>query len=271
MAAVFESYGKTTMTTVSSGSPNLVVPKPTGLSVGDEMLAFVGGYHTGAFSVSCATPSGWTLVSDTGSVSARWRVYFFTKTADSSDVAASDFTFVWGTGGTNPAAGVICRISAFDGIDKTNKAASNSITNALVNLSGVYDINIFAAFGFSSSKSGYAYATDNPTWTEQFDDNGGTGHSFALATATRSSLADSGTASFTESIGAACTVVSLLSVINGSDTAPDVSVDTFIQQFFDYPEINVSFDGATEEAAYQTNTKWTEQTKESTTWTDKNI
>jgi hypothetical protein len=75
----------------SSGGTSVTVTKPTGLTVGDWLVAYVS--TTDGTSHTIATPSGWTSRGEIGvggRNNARYAV--FTKVADSGDVAASNFT-----------------------------------------------------------------------------------------------------------------------------------------------------------------------------------
>jgi hypothetical protein len=83
MAAVVESVSTNTMGTGG------VLTKPTGLAVGDTMIAILasaGGTN------NIAAPGGWATVTSLNTPTyTKSRV--FSKTADSGDVAASNFTF----------------------------------------------------------------------------------------------------------------------------------------------------------------------------------
>lgn len=82
-------------TQTSDNWTSMVLTKPTGLTVGDVMLAAI--LQTSNTSNSWAPinpPSGWTLVHDIDSGVSRWnKLWVWRKVADSSDVAASNFTF----------------------------------------------------------------------------------------------------------------------------------------------------------------------------------
>lgn len=84
MPATWESQA--TDPTTSSADTSMVVTKPTGLAVGDLLLG-IGQCVT---SRTISAPGGWTVVANDSST---MRVYIWTKIADSSDVAASNFTF----------------------------------------------------------------------------------------------------------------------------------------------------------------------------------
>ena len=85
MSVAWESAASDPATATSDTS--LVVTKPTGLAVGDLMLAFGGC----ADARTISHPGSWNAVGNDSN--GTLRVYVWTKVADSGDVAASDFTF----------------------------------------------------------------------------------------------------------------------------------------------------------------------------------
>ena len=88
MAVAYQSHQTATHNT--AGTP-LTITKPTSLAVGDLMIAFLyGGRNIGNWT----TLAGWTLIgacTTTDGTDANLTVQ--AKIADSSDVAASNFTF----------------------------------------------------------------------------------------------------------------------------------------------------------------------------------
>lgn len=83
----WESASTAVATTTSQTS--FQPAKPTSLAVGDLMLAICNCADSRTFS----TPTGWTSLISGGNTDGTNRTYFFTKVADSSDVAATNFTF----------------------------------------------------------------------------------------------------------------------------------------------------------------------------------
>lgn len=73
---------------------SVTLTNPSGLTVGDCMLAFVST-RSDIVGQTIATPSGWTYVNDDpGGVSGNWlRPYLFAKVATSGDVSAGSLTF----------------------------------------------------------------------------------------------------------------------------------------------------------------------------------
>lgn len=107
MAIVVES---TASNTAGNGT-SLTITKPSGLAVGDAMIAIIYPYDTAGGTTDPNTPSGWELtqtIEQTAGADAQ-ELSVYIKIADSGDVAASDFTFT----STNSFTweGVILRVS----------------------------------------------------------------------------------------------------------------------------------------------------------------
>lgn len=115
-------------TTTNLGS--IVITKPSGLIVGDQMVAALGSDETsGQFN----TPSGWTLISRASALTDKEAVIFF-KVADSADVAASNFTFTHSSGTANLKGGIM-RVSGLDtvNIPEAEATAFSSANNTSYN------------------------------------------------------------------------------------------------------------------------------------------
>lgn len=85
MAATYQSSNFDGV--VNDADTDLVITKPTGLSVGD-LLLFVGGIGD---TRSYTLPSGWTSQSNVSD--GTFRIEVFSKIADAGDAAATNFTF----------------------------------------------------------------------------------------------------------------------------------------------------------------------------------
>lgn len=96
MAIVVESVSTNAMGTGG------VLTKPTGLAVGDLLLAIVVAENT----ANLASPGGWTGLGSAYTATCAISNGFY-KVADSGDVSASDFTFT----GTDIRGGILYRIS----------------------------------------------------------------------------------------------------------------------------------------------------------------
>lgn len=161
-----------------AASNNVTITKPTGLAVGDLMVAILGWDASGSF----PTMAGWTSIAsgeDGGGASSGIGAYY--KVADSGDVAASDFTATGAAGGSDTA-GIIYRITGYNTVSPIaansigHATSSNSDTPSIAGVTTAYaDSLLLVGFYHSAAVtgSGYAVANNNPTWTEAFDSNNG--------------------------------------------------------------------------------------------------
>ena len=226
MAVVVQS----TSTDTSAGA-STVITKPTGLAVGDLMVAHITSYGLNTI-VAIDIASGWTettsgAVLDSGtSTGVRQSIQY--KVATSGDVAATDFTFTAASTGGRNMIGAMYRIDGQNSvtpIDTSNAAsAQNGGTpfsgNATVTPTYANSLLLFFASGYDASAfNTYTVATSNPTWTENYDFTATA--SMAGATATRPEVTATGNAgvSFTNA-GSGDVVVGIVVV------RPIVSVST---------------------------------------------
>lgn len=196
------------MAVESSSSTNwttsdLVITKPTGLAVGDLMVACVGCPN-----VAPSTPSGWTMHRNISGTAGQFRLYYIVAT--STEVAASNFTFTNLNPGTDNLAGGIIRISGVHSSapigtapgEAQNVAATSvtftalSVTPASVNNLLVYCVFQGKSGAATLNTSTYAIATSNPSWTEVFDLtlSGGASYGVAMAYAIRPQVTATGNA-----------------------------------------------------------------------------
>lgn len=182
MAATIES----TSTAVWTTGASLTITKPSGLSVGDLMVAAIGGVAEGN-----TTPSGWTKDASKAQ-GGNVETSVFSKIANSTDVAASNFTF---TSTSNFLSGIIYRISdatqpdivnATYGVDDTDTASWTGSINPLRD-----DCVMIMALAMQNVSSSTALDTTtisgtNPTWSTDADDytSAGSDQFFGCASAT---------------------------------------------------------------------------------------
>ncbi len=189
MAAVFEGLQS------ASGTGTLTITKPTGLAVGDTLVASIFGRGGGDVS----TPSGWTslITVDTDYDVARARC--FIKIAESSDVAAANFSFSNSFGSL--CFGTLSRLSgsSFDQIVTYNRSNSSTSSVSYSGLTPAYAdslyliVSAFTTGGTSSPYfSSYAMVTSNPTWTERTEYDTGGGDAMSIASANRSATTATG-------------------------------------------------------------------------------
>lgn len=165
MAGVIESVSTNAMGTGG------VLTKPTGLAVGDTMIAIV----VAETATNLASPAGWTLIG-AAELATYAKTKSFYKVADSSDVSASNFTFT----GTDIRGGILYRISG--------AAPANIIFGAGTppSSSSVIISYFFAGDNAARTVTWSSYTVtggDSPTFTERLDSSEATGLSTCLAVA----------------------------------------------------------------------------------------
>lgn len=176
MSATVASFNKTAFT---AGVTNINITKPTGLAVGDTMIAVVSGHDTGAFTFT--TPSYWTLVQSIQTAGTALNTNIFLKVADSSDVAASQFNFA-ASANLTQFGGTLMRISGAiaSPLDTSEKdelgAASATITFTGSSVAANQDeLILMVMVGMQTDSgvvtlSGYN-STPSLTWTEVTEDS----------------------------------------------------------------------------------------------------
>jgi len=289
---VIQSSNTQTGQNVSS----LVITKPTGLAEGDLLVAALAMHDANDNNRTFSTPSGWTLAtnSTTGASAYLVRTVIFYKEADSSDVAASDFTFTIAASSVYVAVGYLARIDGHVPVspitvsesDSDNTlSASPSFTTALTP-----DIpeNSLLFFVIASSDSdvgtetvsGYA-STPSATWTEQADvavvqSNDGVVMGVATAPYDSTTEITARTATFSASN---TYHASSIAVIRGSyDDGTTIPFVASTQSAFaptGRADANgvASFVASTQSKFDPTGkgtapTEWTNESEESTTWTN---
>ena len=176
MAIVVESSNSNT---TASGT-SLVITKPTGLAVGDLMVACIYSYNTVGGASDINTPAGWELTQTAaGSPGAdSHRIATFIKLADSSDVAASNFTFTTTT--TVKIYGYLMRLSGVNTLDAYT--VGQAVTQEDVadpaftySLTPTYADSLLVLALAGATNETWYNVTDpsingtNPTWTHRFN------------------------------------------------------------------------------------------------------
>ncbi len=162
----------------------LIINKPSGLAVGDLMVfAGVNVVASVAGSVGITTLSGWTLAESLGTAGSHSNIQY--KIADSSDVAASDFS--WTYTGSDAAAGTIFRLTNHDATntieandsDETGAAAvdttvalSPSLAVTVDNCLLIAALSVTDATAANPAEVGSYTSTPSLTWTETMDIHG---------------------------------------------------------------------------------------------------
>lgn len=158
----------------------VVIDKPTGLAVGDGLVAVIYCYNRFGGTTAITTPTDWTAgafivnsaAADSHSVGA------FYKVADADDVAASNFTFE--TGGTR-VYGILFRLtgSRTDVLSTIGDEFSTDDSPYSYTISATPtqpDTLLIAAHAVASNENWYdsnspVISGTNPTWTKQWNSN----------------------------------------------------------------------------------------------------
>lgn len=196
MAIAYQSI-QTTAPTDTSGT-SLVITKPTSLAAGDLMVAIISVFGS---SPTVSTPTGWALTGEANNVNNG--IYVFMKIANSSDAAASNFTFAgsWAVS----AGGSIMRFTGAEPSTPSDQINIGTLSGTAYSGTGITPIRestymvIATNYNDGSSgrtTSGYAIGTDNPSWTEVADSTTST-KGFAIAYGSRPQTTATGTDSAT--------------------------------------------------------------------------
>lgn len=157
-------------TAYSGSGTSLVIDKPTGLLEGELMLSAIRHNNVDGMT----NPSDWTTFTTTFNPFNNVRLCY--KYATAGDVSASNFT--WTLGSSAISAGGILRITGVSPLIGSAVLAGGQSNTATPSIStGVTPTranSLIVQFWFyqensNDSLGGYAIATSNPTWTEQYD------------------------------------------------------------------------------------------------------
>ena len=178
MASNIVVQSVTGMSYVASAS-SFSLTKPTGLAVGDLMIATGVTSDDSTTTYSFNTPTGWTAIASKSHSSAAQRrqwIGSFWKIADSADVAASAFSFT--ATGTARVLGMSCyRISGAHPTTPIENSATGT-TGVGTTFSGTatftptYTNSLFLMFSLveqGTTISGYSISPNDITWTEGYD------------------------------------------------------------------------------------------------------
>lgn len=212
-----------------NASGSVTVTKPTGLAVGDLMLAIVyNGHSSGTPSVN--TPANWTNAASSSSAVNGTATAVLWKIADSGDTAASNFTFT-GTG-TSATTASLYRISGHSAsapiagaqitFNSTTFSLDPKVSDALLFLAGIQKTASGAGW------SGYTVSGTNPTWTEQYDYASIAYHGVATATGNSASTITSVDVLEGGSNDEYRILVAIAATLNGSTTLDAVPITSAV-------------------------------------------
>lgn len=277
---------------------SVTITKPASLAVGDLMIAHLARSDNDTTARAWATLAGWTLIdggddNDGGSSGYSYSAQY--KVADSGDVAASNFTFSLSSGTSDELAGHICRltgispanpVNAGDGTHVNNDETpsfNNTITPSVASCM-LLILASHAGGGTSKTTGTYAIATDNPSWTEEYDDHSSTSLTLAGASATRTQTTATGNSSFVSSGDATtdcqCIIVAVqpttdvtvspsVLVANASVQAPTIQYGVNLSVSVVTANVSVQSPSISEKIVWSNTSKsssptWTNQDKSST-------
>jgi len=206
----------------SAAASSVALNKPTGLQVGDLLLAFI---YTDKSTLQ--TPSGWsagnTGTRTTGG-SAIWQGQAFWKIADSSDVAASTFSF--STSGTPTSiGGILSRWSdpnpttpVSDSAIAFTNVSGTTISGAAITPTASSQLVMFGGSEASVSFDTYATVNHNPSWTEVTDSSPDSVMSLAMAYGSYPFTTTTGNGSFAVSSAKTYKAIYLIAIAKNSPT-----------------------------------------------------
>lgn len=262
-------------TTAYTTSASLTITKPVSLAVGDFMVAFIQGAQE-----SATPPSGWSLDINYNVASGNSQMKIYTKTADSGDVAASNFT--WTFGGGQYHGGSIMRITGFntalpmavyaqdDALATATPTFTSTVTPNTVDSLLIFCLGTYVnASGNTRTASGYAIATSNPAWTEQLDqtvDTGSASFQMSIASSIRPQITATGDASCTMS-GSCTDLGNIMLVIRPQITFTATETTSIVD--FNIKGVNKTLNestSVTDTLATSKQRRWNNQDKNSSSW-----
>jgi hypothetical protein len=267
-----------------AASTAISLTKPTGTIDGDLLITVICSAGTAAPS---GVPSGWTLIrsNDSGGSGTQASMHSYYKVASSEGASYS-----WTASG-GPSGGMVLRITGQDsthidvstgtGAQTSGGVGNDMSSGSTISAARVNELIIMAAVVYDTdvgtpSLSDWKIATNNPTWTELYDNslNAGSGNNWVmgLAYALRTDSGATGAPSFDWTGGsgweryAAQTI--LVSNLNAQTFTETVTcTDTHVN--------NVGFNLTVADSVTPTDTvtsekqkTWATQNKSSTTWTN---
>jgi hypothetical protein len=271
-APVVESVSTLAITTAGASQ---VITKPSGVVAGDFLVCVVGVFgYAGATTPTISSFTTKVFHGTTTDVDNAIAVLY--KTADSGDVAASNYTITQGTAiDVGPA--VMYRISG-----SANEIVWYSVDGAGVTRNNDQVLIMVASEGNATSPtafSGYTITSldSNPTWTEDLDDTyvSVTGDDLTFASAHASTTNTSAITAFSLTGGED---VSVLLVIPATKSATGTNALLAVDPTFFANTASVGTTGTnalhTVDPTFPTQSGraksniWTNETKNTTTWTN---
>lgn len=201
-------------------SPPCTITAPSGIQVGDLLVAFVAGTSNDPTNYSI---SGWTYVD--GVTSGGESLAMFKKIAVSGDTTAPSYSAE--ASDAEVTGGIIARVTgaADDFTVRSKQEAANGVFTTMdLTPANADSLILFAVFEYDvgNTNSGYAIATSNPSWTEAQELAGAFSiGSLSLAHANRPEITSTGDFSVTDN-GTYLAIAVALSPIVSTSVSPAV-------------------------------------------------
>lgn len=247
------------------------------------MVAGIYASGQGSAVSDIAQPSGWTTVQALSSGVGNDRLEVSYKVADSSDVAASTFSWTFsGSVGNSIMIGTIVRATNYGFVDGSNSgtgAATASLSFSGFTPTRASDLYIiFAGKTINTTNtpaiSTYAIATSNPTWTERVETTTTAGTydcTLGVATATRPETTATGNVTVTSNDASNATdiaaIIAIAPRVDGSFSTGATKVNAYAITPMLNTKITANLTSPTFDTT--TNTAWVNTDKPSEpTWTN---
>lgn len=276
------AFGSIQTATLDPGETSIVITKPSGLAAGDLMIAVLA--VTGPNQAYTAT--GWDELFANNIPNFNFKMNCLVRVADSSDAAATNFTFNVNASGDSKV-GALLRItgSSFSGLanciaDTDDVAADTTPTyTGGVTPVGSTALLIMGCFsGGLGTSSAYAIANNNPSWTERADISVNDAEDITLAVATADYAFATATGDYSLSItdgtetggyiiavseSANVTISPAVTVATATLPAPSVSAGSTAT-----PAVITTTATLPAPTITTSDPEWTNQTKHSSSWTN---
>lgn len=262
----------------------ITITKPTGLAVGDLLLGLFGMVAGNTMTV----PSGWTALSNSTSTwgLSNLDVAAMYKVADSSDVAASNFSFDV-SDGTGALTGTLFRVSGFNtssisggGASASDTSTSSTRSHTIALTPTQTDCILFLAMGCQPNSTitvSSVSSTGSPTWNEVKNETISAGNCW-IGYAAYPSVTQITNVSATLNENTNRSDIYLVAIRSQVDSSLSLTLTSTTQSAFAPTEsagtnISLTLTETTQTAFAPTGkgsspTVWTNEAKGSTTWTN---
>lgn len=256
----------------------LTITKPVDTAVGDLLIGVIHGNETGGITI----PSGWSTLTTVAVGAATTTLFFYYKIATSTEVAASNFS--WVVAGGQYLGGCIARVTGHHStaplyVSATDTETTDStptytttITPATTDSLLFFCVASYLNSSTTRTMSGYAVTTSDPTWTERLDITTNAGgsqtYNIGVATATRTEVTATGDANVTFSgvvTNSGNIMVGIRPQITISQTETESVADTLIKSV---GKVLTETESVVDTLTADDQRIWTNQSKSSSSWTN---